>query len=124
MDEGKGGGGEREKDVGTRSTARFGRVDPEAGPCWPARSPPRSGIFWAGLREIRRILLAGIMPRCPTRGSITTLLGDSTAVSDSGRSSWGSLSEMGLASLNACRTSSSSRDVPDGLTLNTLMSTR
>lgn len=113
--------------MGTRSTARFGRVDPEAGPCWPARSPPRpprSGMFWAGLREIRRILLAGIMPRCPTRGSITTLLGDSTAVSDSGRLLGAGCPKMGLASVPACRTSSNSKDVPDVLTLNTLMSTR
>lgn len=35
--------------------------------------------------EIRGILLAGIMSRCPTTSSITTLLGDTTAASGSGQ---------------------------------------
>lgn len=54
--------------------------------------------------SIRRILLAGTNPRCPTRGSITTLLGDSTAVSDSGRPLGAGCSKLGLASLpgSAC----------------------
>lgn len=78
MDEGKRGGEDGRGRGYDRSTAKFGRVDPEPGPYWPARSP---SSFWdvlsePGLREIRRILLAGINPRCPTSGSITTLLGE------------------------------------------------
>lgn len=67
-----------EEDVGTRgpqpdsegSTPSLGRAGPPGPPSWfcDVLSEP-------GLNEIRRILLAGINPRCPTSGSITTLLG-------------------------------------------------
>lgn len=71
----------------TARRPRIGRLDPEAGPCWPRLVPlPRSASASSvqGL-EIRGILLAGIMSRCPTTSSITTLLGDTTAASGSGQ---------------------------------------
>lgn len=66
-----------------RPTQRDGQMRKAHPRGWPARSPPSS----AQGREIRVILLAGTTgtSRLPHHRSITTLLGQGTAVSDSGR---------------------------------------